>query len=493
VAHGSQGVAPEEAAPLAGAPACSHAGVAALFLRGLGAVHVCFFLSLLVQVLGLVGSDGILPAADFLARVRVYARGGHLALLPTLFWIDAGDATLVGACALGAVLGLLQMLGMAPLLLLPLLWALALSLVNVGQVFLGYQWDGLLLEATLLAIPLAPPGWRPGPREPHPAALFLLRFLLFRLMVSSGLVKLLSGDPLWRGLAALRVHYETQPLPTWAGYYAHQLPPAVQTLSCLLMFAIELLVPFFAFFPRRARRLAFVPLAGLQVAIAVTGNYAFFNLLAILLCVLLLDDGVVPGATPKLPAARHPVHRAFVLAACVLLGAIGLVPFLGSFAELPWPRPLVAAYEIAAPLRSSNAYGLFAVMTPDRPEIQVEGSRDGIEWRAYAFRYKPADPARAPAFVAPHQPRLDWQMWFAALRGSCEAEPWFHRFLERLREGSADVKGLLGSDPFPEGPPRFLRARLLDYRFTTLDEKSRTGNYWRVDDKGFYCDDLPPR
>ncbi|HET7293459.1 MAG TPA: lipase maturation factor family protein [Vicinamibacteria bacterium] len=482
---------PAQAAGLKAPP--SHARVAFLFVRALGAIHAIAFASLGVQVEGLVGSRGILPASELLELLRAQTGAERYWLVPTVFWLGASDAALRGVCWLGASLGGLLALGIAPGPLLVALWALYLSLSSVGQAFLGYQWDGLLLETTLLAVLLAPWGLRPRPREPNAPALWLLRFLLFRLMLASGVAKLASGDPTWRSLTALTFHYETQPLPTWVGWYAHQLPPWVQKLSCASMFAVELLVPFLALGPRRARLLGFAPLVGLQLLIAATGNYTFFNLLSIALCLLLLDDAVpwrgssAPERSPVPRPAAAWAWRAGALVLCLL----ALVPFVGSFARVPWPGPLVNLYRLVAPFRSFNPYGLFAVMTTERPEILVEGSRDGVEWRPYAFRYKPGDPRRAPAFVAPHQPRLDWQMWFAALRGSCEGAPWFHRFAERLEEGSPPVLALLDGNPFPEGPPARIRARLQDYRFTRWEERERTGAYWRVTDKGLFCPDLP--
>jgi hypothetical protein len=471
----------------------AHARIAFLFLRSLGAIHMIAFLSLGVQVDGLLGSRGILPAAELLAFVDARTDATRYWLMPTLFWLGgASDGALRGACWYGVALGALLALGIAPLPALLGLWALYLSLATVGQVFLGYQWDGLLLETTLLALFIAPLGWRPRPREPAAPALWLLRFLLFRLLFASGLAKLASGDDTWRSLTALTYHYETQPLPTWIGWYVHQLPSWLHQASCALMFGAELLLPFLALGPRRARLVAFAPLVGLQLAIAATGNYTFFNLLTIALCLLLLDDGVLLRRPGLAPAA---VPRPWVVRA-QLAGAAGLtllafVPFLGSIVRLPWPGPLLTLYRAAAPFRSVNPYGLFAVMTTERPEIVVEGSLDGVEWRPYAFRYKPGDPKRAPAFVAPHQPRLDWQMWFAALEGRCERAPWFLHFVERLKAGSPPVLGLLEGNPFPEGPPAQVRARLQDYRFTTWAERARTGEYWRSADDGVFCPDVP--
>jgi hypothetical protein len=472
-----------------------------LFLRALALVYLCAFLSLLVQVEGLVGSRGILPVEELLRYVRERTGTERYWLLPTLFWIDAGDRSLLVLCGAGAGLAVVLLLGFAPVPVLALLWALYLSLVSVGQVFLGYQWDALLLETGLLAAWFAPGGLRPrAGGEPPALVLWLLRWLLFRLMLSSGLVKLASGDPAWRCLTALDYHYWTQPLPTWLGWYAHQTPPWTHAASVVVMFGVELLVPFAIFAGRRARLSAFAALLALQALIAATGNYAFFNLLTAALCLLLLDDAALPGwLGGRLPApdpGRGPTRwrrQDLALAAIVLpisvthlAGATGL--------RASWPPPLAQLRAAVAPFASVNGYGLFAVMTTARPEIVIEGSRDGETWLPYEFHWKPGDPHLAPAFVAPHQPRLDWQMWFAALE-SCESSPWLGRFLARLRQGSPAVGGLLAADPFAGDPPSQVRALLYEYRFTDVVARRRTGAWWERTRLGLFCpvvaDSLP--
>jgi hypothetical protein len=467
-----------------------------LFLRALGAVYLVAFLSLWAQVAGLIGSRGILPAATFLDWVGARAGPERYRLLPTLFWLHPGDGFLSFLCGGGVALSILLVLGIAPMPVLFLLWVFYLSLVVVGQDFLGFQWDGLLLETGFLAIFLAPPGLRPrvGAESPVPlAGLWLLRFMLFRLMFTSGAVKLKSGDAAWRGLTALRVHYETQPLPTWIGWLAHQLPAKVHTLSTAAMFAIELLVPFLMFGPRPLRLAAFLLFAGLQVLIAATGNYGFFNLLTLVLCLLLLDDDVFPAWLREwvgAPAAAESwtswqswavVPLAAVVAvtsAIQIAGAVGLA--------VRWPQPMVALYRALQPFRTFNPYGLFAVMTPTRPEILIEGSRDGTTWLPYEFRWKPGDLRTRPGFVAPHQPRLDWQMWFAAL-GGCEDSPWFQAFLHRLAQGSPPVVALLKRNPFPDGPPRYIRSTLYDYHFTDVKALRAEGTWWRRTPIGPFC------
>ncbi len=467
----------------------------ALFLRLLGVVYFLAFLSLWVQVDGLIGSRGILPAAEYMAGARAWANEQRLGvdafrLLPTLTWWSAGDGFLHALCAGGAAAALLLAGGVAPAATTFLLWLDYLSLSVVSRDFLSFQWDALLLETGLLAVFLSP--WSltlsRARSAPSRVVVGLLKWLLFRLMFSSGVVKLASGDPSWRDLTALTYHYETQPLPTWIGWYAHQLPLWFQKLSATTMFTIELAVPFLIFAPRRLRLVAAGAFVAFQALIAATGNYCFFGLLTIVLCVALLDDSALRAATPGWLRAREESPADVVDRGRWprwIIGAITAVVLIASSIELgwafrtdlPWPSPLVAVFRLVAPFRSVNGYGLFMVMTKSRPEIVIEGSNDGLTWRAYEFRYKPGDLSRRPAFVAPHQPRLDWQMWFAAL-GSWEDNPWLQRFCQRLLSGSPPVLGLLAVNPFPEQPPQQLRAMLYVYRFSNAEERRRTGQWW---------------
>lgn len=470
-----------------------------VFLRGLGAVYFCAFASLWPQVLGLIGSRGILPARDFLDAAAAQAGPERFRLVPTLFWLGAGDHALRGLCAAGMLLSLLLMFGVLPVPTLAGLWLLYLSLVSVGQDFLGFQWDTLLLETGFLAIFFAP--LRVLPRfasetPPSRLALWLLRWLLFRLMCGSGVVKLASGDPTWHHLTAMAFHYETQPLPTPLAWLLHLLPLSLQKFSTLAVLVVELAAPFLLFAPRRLRLAGAGLLAGLQVLILSTGNFAFFNYLTIALCILLLDDAALRRLAParlrrRLPQEPEawpapPRARRWVLApvAAVLL-AVSVSQLAGGFG-LPSPvQPLVAWQE---PLHLVNPYGLFAVMTTSHPVISVEGSDDGKTWREYGFRYQPQDVTQAPRWVAPFQPRLDWQLWFAAL-GSADQSPWFRAFLVRLLQGSPDVLGLLRTNPFPHAPPRFVRATLYAYRFTDARTKRETGAWWQRRSLGLY---FPP-
>ena len=464
----------------------------ALFLRLLGLCYLAAFVSLWVQVDGLIGANGVLPIAPLLDWVRAHAGGDRYWLLPTLSWISSSDAALHLQCAAGTGAALLLLAGLAPAWSAAAAWLLYLSLSVAGQTFLEFQWDFLLTETGLLAIFLAPPSrWRlrSGLSTPR-LARFLLVWLLFRLMLSSGAVKLGSGDAAWRSLTALRVHYETQPLPPWTAWFVHQLPAAFQTLSCVFLFFVELAVPFLFFAPRRLRLFACGMTILLQILIAATGNYAFFNVLTISLAVLLLDDAAFPKRwrdAASSGAGRGGWPRWILVPAAAILLAASAVPFLASVGlRGAIPGPLAAVYRAVEPLRSANGYGLFAVMTMERPEIVLEGSEDGASWKPYEFRWKPGDPRRRPRFVAPHQPRLDWQMWFAAL-GDYRANPWLVSTMARLREGSPQVLSLLAVNPFPAQPPRFVRAVLYDYRFTNAEERRRTGAWWQRELRGLYA------
>lgn len=478
-----------------------------LFLRGLGVIYLIAFVSLWVQMAGLIGQRGILPAGDFMSEVKQAFAGHEVGVdrfrqLPTLCWISASDTSLNVQCALGAALALGLIVGVAPWICLIGLWVLYLSLSSVGQEFLGFQWDALLLEVGLLAVFFAPWQLLPNRRREKPpsrAVHWLLRLLLFKLMFLSGVVKIASGDPLWRNLTALARHYETQPLPNVLAWYFHQLPLWFHKGSCALMFATELGAPFLLFLPRRPRMIGGIALAALQIFILLTGNFTFFNWLTLVLCILAFDDftwaAILPGrvstmyegATESLRESRLMHWRNVPMAAMALVfGGISLVQVLGVSGWRPfWSAPFARAERWLAPLRSVSTYGLFAVMTPERPEIIVEGSNDGREWKEYTFRHKPGAANRRPTFAAPHQPRLDWQMWFAAL-GDVRQNPWFVNFCLRLLQGSPEVVGLLESDPFPNAPPKYVRARLYDYKFTTREERGRTGNWWKRELKGEY-------
>jgi len=459
-----------------------------LFLRALAIVYALAFASLAGQVMGLFGSAGIAPAAGYLESITRSAHGGAIRFLaaPTIFWMASDDTTLQGMCWVGVVLGIILLVtgfqsGRFERLILVLLYGLYLSFSSIGQEFLSFQWDSLLLEAGFLAIFL-------GRNRVIP---WMFRWLVFRLFFLSGAVKLLSGDPTWRNLTALDFHYHTQPLPTVLAWYMEKLPSILQRTSTLIVIVVELVVPFLIFLPRRLRFFAAGCVIGLQLLILLTGNYTFFNLLTIAMCLFLFDDRALGRWMPQgaqlsvlQPEARRA--RGTLLLAAVIF-ALGLFR-LGQTLRGSLPAPLAAVIRYTAPLQIVNTYGLFAVMTTTRSEIVLEGSADGEAWQAYEFRYKPGALNRAPRWAAPHQPRLDWQMWFAAL-GNYQSNPWFVNMAVRLLEGSPAVTGLLESNPFPGQPPRFVRAMLYEYKFSDFATRRRSGVWWTREPKGLY---LPP-
>ena len=477
-----------------------------LYLRLLGVTFFIAFVSFGIQAKGLVGPEGILPAENTLERVAESLGPERYLKFPTLSWLSPGNAGVELLWMGGAALSVLLIVDAAPGPVLVLLWAFYLSLCSLAGVFLEFQWDILLLETAFLSIFFAPWKILPGiyrDTQPSPGALWLLRFLLFRLMFASGVVKLASDDPTWWNLSALQVHFETQPLPTWIGWYAHQLPGWALQACTAGMFLVELVLPFFIFLPRRGRLLAFAGFVSFQILIALTGNYCFFNLLTIVLCVLLLDDTLLvrffpagmaaQSEAPKGPGVTRWLRAAVVVTLFVLMLPLQCMALSRCLRRpLPWPDALERWQEEVFPFRVVAGYGLFSRMTTTRPEIIVEGSNDGETWLAYEFKWKPGDLQRRPAFVAPHQPRLDWQMWFAAL-GNLRSNPWFQSFLVRLFQGSKDVLALLEKNPFPESPPRYLRAVLYQYHFTDEIQRRKDGSWWRREMKGLYCPPISMR
>jgi hypothetical protein len=443
--------------------------VTGLFLRLLGIIYLTAFVSFGVQADALIGSQGILPVGNYLHGMHAAMGSRVFWYVPTVFWLNSSDIALRVAWMAGVAAALVLTLGFFRRACLAILFVLYLSISTAGQDFWSFQWDILLTEAGFLAIFL----------DRSPGRTWLFRWLLFRLMFMSGAVKLLSGDPTWRDLSALSYHYETQPLPTPVAWYLHQLPGWFQKLSTAFTLFVELVVPFLIFATLKLRRIAAGLLAGLQMLILLSGNYTFFNLLAIALCVFLLAERPAPGEP-----AQTRGHTAVTVALMVFVLTTSGLQLLEMF-SLPVPGAARSYLQFISPLRIVNTYGLFAVMTTTRPEIVMEGSNDGTNWLAYEFRYKPGDVKHPPPWVAPYQPRLDWQMWFAAL-GNAGDNPWFYNFAARLLQGSATVLRLLDRNPFPEGPPRYLRALVYEYHFTDFAERRATGAWWRRTEKATY-------
>lgn len=455
-----------------------------LFLRLLAILYFSAFASMAVQIEGLVGADGILPIAEKLAAIDQALGQEKYWVFPTVFWFDASDSALTAACYAGMAAAVLVLLNWATRLALVVCFALYLSVVYAGQLFMAFQWDFFLLESGFLAIFLTF-----GSR----IVVFLYRLLLFRFMFMGGVVKLASGDPAWANLTALSYHYETQPLPSPLAWYAHQLPDWFDRLCVGGVFFIELVVPFLIFLPRKPRLFAAWSFILLQTSIILTGNYNFFNLLTILLCLFLFEDRDIGRLLPgrlirRIKAHSPPPGRAATATAAILAGFTLFM--CGTYiwmdrTQLRPSTPLDALVHVASTFGLVNIYGPFAIMTTQRNEIIVEGSDDGTTWKAYSFKYKPDQTKKGLSWNIPHQPRLDWQMWFAALKRP-NRHFWLVRFLDKLKEGSPQVLALLATNPFPDRPPAHVRAQFYRYRYTTPAMRAETGDVWQREYLGLY-------
>lgn len=454
-------------------PADGYQQVSWLFLKLLALIYFAAFASLAVQITGLVGPNGILPFQEVLTNFYQSQGSSAYWKMPTLFWFSASNLALTIVTLLGCVFSILLFLGCWQRLSLIALFILYLSLYHAGQTFLNFQWDTLLLETGFLSIFLV--------NGPNKLLKFLFHFLLFRLRFMSGVSKLASGDPSWANFKALNYYFETQPLPHIGSWYFHQLPDWLLRFGTGFTFFSELIVPFFIFLPRPFRLFAAAITLLMQVLIIATSNHNFVNLLTILLCLFLLDDKILKPLMPqnwKINWQDDWLRKwPLVISTVLILGASSTLFYSmvsnqrlsGSIAKAGM---LIRAYGIG------HIYHIFPTMQTERHELQVEGSYDGQHWKAYEFRYKPGDPAKKPAFIIPHQPRLDWQIWFVPPQFSSQMY-WFKRFMRRLAQGSPDVLALLKNNPFKNRPPNYLRVMVYRYKFTNFAERKETGNWWK--------------
>jgi Lipase maturation factor len=470
-----------------------------VFLRLLGLVYTVAFLIVVFQWHPLLGSDGLLPATSFLEAVgEDQGRGpGAFLRLPTVFWLDASDATFRAGGYVGLGLSLLVLFGLANVPILFVLWLLYMSFVHVGQIFYGYGWEMLLLETGFLAIFLAPLG-NPAPfarrAPPSPIVIVLLRWLVFRLMLGAGLIKL-RGDPCWRDLTCMVFHYETQPNPNPLSWYFHQAPVWFHQLEVLFNHIVELAAPFFVFGPRRPRLVAGALVVLFQVLLILSGNLSFLNWLTIAVAVACFDDGVFSRLLPSSPRSRLERHVAgaaetkarrfatYALAAVVAL--LSLNP-LGNM--LSPGQVMNTSFD---PFELVNTYGAFGSVGRERYEIVIEGTDDdpadaAARWVEYDFKCKPGRPERRPCWISPYHYRLDWQMWFQDMPGA-PVEPWLVRLVGKLLQGDPAARALLAPGPFEDHPPRALRARYYRYEFTRGGEHPRA--WWK---RTLVSEYLPP-
>ena len=427
-----------------------------LWLRALGLIFFSAFYALWFQIHGLIGPDGILPARDYLLYAKQAAGARAYWLIPSLFWFSASRSAMTAVVAIGIAASIAITFNLWPRTAIGIAAICFLSFVAAAQDFSGYQSDGMLLEAAFLSLFLG------GREPPTRAAVFLLQWEWFRIYFESGLVKILSGEEQWRNLTAMDKYYENGPLPTWIGWHVQQqLPHTFHAASAAATLIVELFVVWLLFVPsRRARLAAFAITTPLQIGIILTANYAFLNYLVLALGFLLLED-------------RHAKSDERVLGRTQIV--VLPLAFVTTILLFLAPRSLPA--RLVAPSRILNNYGLFAIMTRARFEIEFQGTRDGETWVAYPFRYKPQDPREAPHVFAPYQPRFDWNLWFASL-GSVSSDPWVMSVQQRLIENDRDVLALFAGNPFASSPPHAVRTVLWQYWFTTPAERAKTGAWW---------------
>lgn len=461
-----------------------------LFLRALGLIFLSAFYALAFQMHGLIGERGILPAGLYLERISTaFGPLARVWYAPTLLWLNSNDRAITLLIVAGLLTSVLLALNVWPRLTTALCTILFLSCIAALQDFSSYQSDGMLLEAGFLSTFFAPGGVRPGLGATDPPSrfsLFMLRWEWFRIYFESGLVKLLSGDPHWRNLTAMDDYYQNAPLPSWMGWYVQQLPHWYHAGTVIITLGAELVLVWAVFLPRRFRVACFLFVTALQIGIIASSNYGFLNYIVVALGLLLLDDQTL--ARGKLPFVSSVLRdetvrsRIYRRAEAIVLG-IAFYTTIVAFVFGASDSFLALPNRLLQPFRIANAYGLFAVMTPARYEVEFQGSNDGKTWIAYPFRYKPQDPKERPGFYGPYQPRFDWNLWFASL-AAWDASPWVVLTEERLVEGSPSVLGLFRADPFHGKQPSIARTVLWQYWFTDLETKRKTGAWWRREELG---------
>jgi hypothetical protein len=450
-----------------------------VILRLLGFVYAIAFLVAVNQLVPLVGEHGLTPATHFLERIQAHlgSRTAGMMRLPTLFWFGISDNLLSIFAWVGLVLSLVVLGGYANAIILTVLWAMYMSIVHVGQIWYGYGWETQLLETGFLSIFLCPLfDMRPFSKRPPPLlVIWLFRWLGFRIMIGAGLIKL-RGDPCWRDLTCLYYHYETQPIPNPISRYLHFAPHWFHKIETLWNHFVELIVPWFSFGRRHARHIAGVLLVTFQVILIISGNLSFLNYITIIPFLACFDDTfwrrILPASLTRRARESEPSRVQFgvAIALSILVMYLSIAPVTN----------LVSAQQLMNssfdPLDLVNTYGAFGSVGKERPEIIFEGTDDALitgdtRWKEYEFKAKPGDPNRRPPFIAPYQPRIDWQIWFAAMASPAEY-PWTLRFTWKLLHNDPGTLSLIANNPFPDKPPHYIRARLYRYQFAPLGDRA---------------------
>ena len=454
-----------------------------VILRLLGFVYAIAFLVAAQQLVPLIGEHGLTPANHFLASIQSQLGSCSACMLrvPTLFWFGISDPALSMFAWVGFGLSLIVLAGYANAILLAALWAMYMSIVHIGQIWYGYGWETQLLETGFLSIFLCPLiDGRPFPKRAPPLlVIWLFRWLGFRIMIGAGLIKL-RGDPCWRDLTCLYYHYETQPIPNPISRYLHFAPHWFHNVETAWNHFIELVVPWFSFGPRTARHIAGILLITFQIFLIISGNLSFLNYVTIIPFLACFDDTFLRRMLPKSlgrkaeEAAQQAkpcrVQNAVAVALSILVAYLSIAPVLNLVSNR---QVMNSSFD---PLDLVNTYGAFGSVGKERYEIVFEGTDDALitgdtKWKEYEFSAKPGDPNRRPPFIAPYQPRIDWQIWFAAMASPGEY-PWTLHFVWKLLHNDRDTLALLANNPFPTSPPRYIRARLYRYHFAPIGDSA---------------------
>lgn len=452
-----------------------------LLIRGAGVIYFFAFFPFLFQMKGLLGSDGILPIRDFLKLLSNYKIKNKYVSVPTLFWINSSDPSLMGVVIFGLIFSILLIFGVQPAFMLFLLYCLYLSIVNAGQDFLSFGWEGFFLEITahlfLLSLTVVP----------NIMVWISLNFLLFRFYFQAGASKLMSRDVNWRNLTALSFHYQTQPLPNTQAWFFYKLPMSIQKISTLYVFLVELICIFGIFGTDWVRLFTFITLFILIFFIWFTGNFSYLNHLSVVFSIILLNNTILRSFSflhiSKFFLSSNDLIDGFITLSGFLLLLLQII----SMADYYFPHfSFKRILYLFSPFHLGNRYGIFAVMTTERDEVVIEGSLDKKIWKEYTFHYKPSEITKRPCRISPYQPRLDWQMWFLPFQ-DFYAEDWFHKFLFHLLKGNKQVLGLINENPFKETPPVYIRAMLYQYEFSSQKEKKEWEWWWRRKLLGIYC------
>jgi hypothetical protein len=458
-----------------------------MILRLLGVIYAIAFLVAINQLLPLIGSNGLLPAGIYFKQVReaLGSTGAGFMRLPSLFWFFHSDAALLTVAWIGFILSLIVIAGFANAPILTVLWLLDMSIVHAGQEWYGYGWEIQLLETGFLAIFLCPLlDMRPFPRRAPPFPIIVLfRWLIFRIMLGAGLIKL-RGDKIWRNATALYYHFETQPLPGPLSRWFHFLPRMVLKIGVWFNFLAELVAPLFVFWPRIARHIAALIIILFQFILILSGNLSFFNWLTILPALACFDDGFWSKVLPRrlvrkaeTAAANAQPSRPMLNTAWAVTIVVGLLSIQPAFNILSPGQIMNGSFD---PFELVNTYGAFGTVGQERLNVVFEGTMDdttngNARWKPYLYKALPVDPDKRPPQIAPYQLHLDWQMWFAAM-DSPDDYPWTLNLVWKLLHNDAGVVSLFANNPFPNKPPKYIRAVL--YRYAFAKSGNPKGLWW---------------